>query len=129
MPGYAHYLGHGVSIMADLLEESIERMPAVKELPKADPGGVQAKTMTRIGVKQNGPVVKLLAEHNQRVGYGFVIVFHGSASPFPVVITPNRPRPEEGAQKAPCNLRTRETRVRVTKRTLYATDCFAGVQR
>jgi hypothetical protein len=105
--------------MADLLEESIERMPAVKELPKVDPGGVQAKTMTRIGVKQNGPVVKLLAEHDERVGYGFVIVFHGSASPFPVVITPNRPRPEEGAQKAPCNLRTRETRVRITKGEPY----------
>ena len=45
-------------------------MLAVTELPQVDAGRVQAKTMTRIGVKRNGSVVKLLPEDNPGVAHG-----------------------------------------------------------
>jgi hypothetical protein len=64
----ARFLGHRVSIMTDLLEESIERMPAVRELPEVDAGGIRAKPMTAIGVEEDDPVVKLFPEHDARVG-------------------------------------------------------------
>jgi hypothetical protein len=50
----------------------------VKELPEIDPGRVQTKTSTRVRVEENGPVVKLLPEHDERIGYRFFTVFHGS---------------------------------------------------
>ena len=46
------------------------------------PCGAQAKTMTPIKVKQNGPVVKLLPEHDEGVGQRFVTVCHGLTSLF-----------------------------------------------
>ena len=56
-------------------------MLPVQKLPHADAGGAQAKTSTAIGVEENCPVVKLLPEHDARVGYGFITVFlHDSTS-------------------------------------------------
>jgi hypothetical protein len=72
-------LGYVVGIMTDLLEESIACMLPVKEPPQVDADGAQAKTTTRIGVKENSPVVKLLAEHDEGVGSGFCTVFHQGA--------------------------------------------------
>ena len=42
---------------------------------------VQSKSMTRVGVEENGPVVKFLPEHDVRVGYRFVSVVQGSILP------------------------------------------------
>jgi hypothetical protein len=64
----------------------INRVPPVKELPQIDARGIQTKTMTGIGVEENGPVVKLLPEDDLRVGYGFFIVFHGMTSPLAMAL-------------------------------------------
>jgi hypothetical protein len=68
---------------ADLSKEFIYGVLPVKELPHADAGWVQAKTtktITGIGVEENGPVIKLLSEHDERVGLGSFVVFHCSDS-------------------------------------------------
>jgi hypothetical protein len=52
-------------------------MLAVEEFPEVHAGGTQAETMTAIWVEENGPVVKLLPEHDVRVAYRFVLVFQG----------------------------------------------------
>jgi hypothetical protein len=73
-------LGYAVRMVAELLKEVIHGVLPVKELPQINAGGVEAKTgetMTGIGVEENGPVVKLLPEHDVRVGYGFVTVLDG----------------------------------------------------
>ncbi len=57
-------------------------MLPVQELPHIDAGGVQAKTVTGIGVEENGPVVKLLPEHDVRVRYGFVSGVQRRYSPY-----------------------------------------------
>ena len=72
-------LRHAFGMVAELLKEVIYGVLPVKELPHEDAGGVQAKTTETkraIGVEENGPVVKLLPEHDVRVGYGFFTVFH-----------------------------------------------------
>jgi hypothetical protein len=74
------FIGYAFSRVADLLKEDIQSVLPVKELPQVDPGRIKAKTMTRIRVEENSPVVKLLPEHDHRVGYGFVTVFDRSAS-------------------------------------------------
>jgi uncharacterized protein YigE (DUF2233 family) len=51
-------------------------MLPVKEFPYVHAGGVQAKTTTGVGVKDNGPVVELLTEQDVRVNYGSVTVVH-----------------------------------------------------
>ncbi len=54
-------------------------MPTVEELPDTDPKWIEAKTHeTRPGIRveKEAPVIKLLAEHNIRIAYGFAIVFH-----------------------------------------------------
>jgi hypothetical protein len=56
-------------------------MFSVKELPQLDTYRVQSKSMTRVGVEENGPVVKFLPEHDVRVGYRFVSVVQGSILP------------------------------------------------
>ena len=61
-----------------LLKEGIHGVLPVEELPHVNAGGAQAKAMSGIRVEQNGPIVKLLAEHDERFGYGFVIVFYGA---------------------------------------------------
>jgi hypothetical protein len=71
-------LGYVVSMATHILKEIIYRMLPVKELPQTDADGVQAKTIARVRIKKNGPVVKLLPEHDPTVGYGFFIVVHGS---------------------------------------------------
>ena len=63
-------------------------MLSVKELPEVDPGRVQAKTMTGIGVERDGPVVKLLPEYDEGIGYGSFIVCQGSILPFLIVVAP-----------------------------------------
>jgi len=82
---YALYaLRHFVSMSTDLLkksiEESIERVLSIEELPNIDPCGVQAIRTARLGIKENGPVVKLLPEHHRRVGYGLYFVLHCSTA-------------------------------------------------
>ena len=59
---FAGVLGHVFGILAYLFLECIEVVIPVKELPQADARRVQAKTTTGVGVKENGPVVKLLPE-------------------------------------------------------------------
>src|SRR5271157_426148 len=74
------FFGHIQGVLVKGHEHITDRMLPVKELPHVDAGGAQAKTTTGIDIEQNGPVVKLLPEHDQRVGYGLVTVFHGSTS-------------------------------------------------
>ena len=86
----ARALGYVVSTLTDILKEIIHGMLSVKELTDEDAGGVQAEAMTRIGVEENGPVVKLLPDHYKRVDSGFFTIFHGSISPLPTVIRPKQ---------------------------------------
>jgi hypothetical protein len=77
---HMHYrvLGYVFGTVAEFLNKFIYAVLPVKELPNVDAGGVQAKTTETnrgIRVKQNGPVVKLLPEHDEGVSYGFVILF------------------------------------------------------
>jgi hypothetical protein len=44
-----------------------------QELPRIDAGGVEAKTMAGIGVEENGPVVKLLAEYDGSTRSGAIM--------------------------------------------------------
>ena len=70
-------------MVADLPEEIFHRVLPVKELPQEDPGRVQAEAMAGIGIKDNGPIVKLLAEQDERIGYRILAVRqHGPCSPF-----------------------------------------------
>jgi hypothetical protein len=70
-------LGYVESITAQGREHLIYRMLSVKELPDIDAGGAQVETATGVGVEENGPVVKLLTEHDVRVGYGsFIAMGH-----------------------------------------------------
>ena len=66
---------------ADLLEECVDRVLPVEELPHINARRIQAKRMTRFRIKEDSPVVKLLPEHDKGVGYGFLTVYHGSAVP------------------------------------------------
>jgi hypothetical protein len=56
----------------------------VKELPHIDTGGAQTVTVTRVGVEENGPVVKLLPEYDVRVNYQFFAVLLDGRLPFPI---------------------------------------------
>jgi len=50
---------------------------------------VQAKTietLSGIWIEEYGPIIKLLSEHDIRIAYGFITVFHDSASRFPTVM-------------------------------------------
>jgi hypothetical protein len=69
-------LGYVFGMVAELLKEFIYGVLPVEEFPYVDTGRAQAKTMTAVGVEENGPVVELLPEHDVRVGYGFFTVFH-----------------------------------------------------
>jgi hypothetical protein len=82
-------LGHVVGMVTDILKEIIDAVPPVEELPDEDTGGAQTETATGIGVEENGPVVKLLPEHDQRVGYGFLIAFQGMPLRSPITIALN----------------------------------------
>jgi hypothetical protein len=68
--------GYIWGIPAQGTQHLVDRVPSVKELPHVDAGRAETKTMTGIGVEEDGPVVKLLPEHDVRIGYGFVTVFH-----------------------------------------------------
>ena len=72
------FFGYAFSVAEDLLMEIIYAVLPVNELPEVDAGRTQPKTMTPVGVEENGPVVKFLPEHDVRVGYGFVSVLHRS---------------------------------------------------
>ena len=78
----AYVLGHPFSMSADPLDESIDRVPPVNEFPYIDADRAQAETVTGVRVKQNGPVIKLLSEHDPRIAYGFITVFDHSTHPF-----------------------------------------------
>ena len=77
----ARLLRYILGVPAHSRERLIHRVLSVKEFPQVDAGGVQAKTTTGVGVKENSPVVKLLAEHDVRVSYGFFTVFQGVILP------------------------------------------------
>jgi hypothetical protein len=91
---FARLQGYTVSIPAQGREHIIDGVLPVEELPQVDAGGVQAKPMTGIGVEENGPVVKLLPEHDKRVGYGFLTVLHGSILPFRSISPQTKQRPD-----------------------------------
>jgi hypothetical protein len=82
----------------DMFKEGVEAVLPVKELPQVNAGRIQAETVTGIGVEENGPVVKLLPEHDVRVGYGFFAVFHGRI-PFTLIISPDRATLIESTQR------------------------------
>jgi hypothetical protein len=85
----ARVLRYVLRMRAEVLKNCIYGVVPVKELPHVDAGGAQAKTMTGVGVEEDGPVVKLLPEHNVWIGYWLVVaVVHGSSVPFPATITP-----------------------------------------
>jgi hypothetical protein len=65
------FFRHAFGKAADLIKETIYGVLPVQELPQVYARRAQAKAMTGIGVEENGPVVKLLPEHDVRVGYGF----------------------------------------------------------
>ena len=77
----ARALGYVGSTLTQLFKEPIYGVLSVKEFPDEDARGAQAKAMAGIGVEENGPVVKLLPEHDVRVGYGFVTVLDGGILP------------------------------------------------
>ena len=79
-------------VPAQSRERLIHRVLPVKQLSQVDAGGAMVKTTTGIGIEENSPVVKLLPEHDERVGYGFFIVFHGGALSFTFNISPDRAR-------------------------------------
>jgi hypothetical protein len=60
-----------LSIPAQDREQIINGVLPIKEFPKVNARGAQAKTMTRSSVEEHCPVVKLLPEYNERVGYRF----------------------------------------------------------
>ena len=76
-------LGYIVRIRPQLLKDSIDRVLSVKKLPHVNAGGAQAEAATGVGVEKHSPVVKLLPEHDVRVGDGiFAVRQHGLCSPF-----------------------------------------------
>ncbi len=54
-------LRHLFSIPVDLLTQDFDGVLTIEELPQEDAGGVQAKATPGVGIKENGPVIKLLA--------------------------------------------------------------------
>jgi hypothetical protein len=83
------FLRHVFNPAADILEEIICGALPVKEFPQVDTDGAQAKTVTGVGVEEDGPVVKLLPEHDQWVGYGSFSVLHDTSSALLPDITAN----------------------------------------
>jgi hypothetical protein len=67
----AHVFGYAVSMLAQGLNQVIYRVLPVKALPHPYAGRAQAASLTGVGIEDDGPVVKLLPEHDERVGYGF----------------------------------------------------------
>ncbi|HME41948.1 MAG TPA: hypothetical protein VKF36_02585 [Syntrophorhabdales bacterium] len=63
----ARVFGH-IFMLTDLLNDGIMGMLPVKELPHVDAGRAQTISTPRIRVKEHGPVVKLLPEHDERIG-------------------------------------------------------------
>jgi hypothetical protein len=76
------FLRYVFSMPAGLLRKSIDRVFPIKELPDVDAGRTQTKPMTTIGVEKNGPIVKLLTEHEVWVGYGFFTMVHDGTLSF-----------------------------------------------
>jgi hypothetical protein len=58
----ARLLRYIVSVPPQGLEHVTDRVLSVKMLPHVDAGRAQTKNITRIGVEENGPVVKFLPE-------------------------------------------------------------------
>ncbi len=73
--GIIDVLTYVEGITAQRRKDLIYRMLSVKQLPDVDAGGTQAKPTTGIGVEENGPVVKILPEHDVRVDYRSFVVF------------------------------------------------------
>jgi len=89
---------HVPSKATDLREEIIPRVLPIDELPKKHARGVQAERMTRLGVKQHCPIVKLLPEHDRRVGYGLFSLVHCNTSSPSDRYSPGR----RGTHRAKC---------------------------
>ena len=82
LPGMlSGFLGYVFSMRSDHFEESIDSMPSVKELPQTDTGGVQAETVTAVGVEENGPVVELLPEQDEGISLESVTIVHAPIFP------------------------------------------------
>jgi hypothetical protein len=64
------------NLSAQDLDHLIDRALSVKELPHVNTGRAQAKTAACVRVKKNCPVVKLLPEHDIRVGDRFPVSLH-----------------------------------------------------
>ena len=71
-------------------------MLPVQELPHEDAGGTQTKATAGIGVEENGPVVKLLAEHDVGIDYGLLTVFDRRPLPFQLGIARHGATPIAG---------------------------------
>jgi hypothetical protein len=100
-------LRHIQRIPAQGLSHVIDRVLSVKELPDIDTGRTQAKATARVGVEENGPVVKLLSKYDVRIGYRFVTVFHRDALPL-LRCYHSRQNSNDRRTVARCNLCTRE---------------------
>ena len=88
----SRFVRHPFVKAADLIKEFIYGVLPIKLFPQVSAGGVQAKTTetkTGIGVEENGPIVKLLPEHDYRVGYRFFIVLHANILLLPIPIAQN----------------------------------------
>jgi hypothetical protein len=78
---FTRLLRYILSIPTHGHKQVINRVLSVEELPQVDAGRVQAETAAGIWVEENGPVVKLLPEHDVGIPYGSVIVAHGAIFP------------------------------------------------
>jgi hypothetical protein len=93
------FIGHVLSIEADLLKEGIYGVFPVEKLPYEDACRTQAKAVAGIRVEEDGPVVKLLPEYYVRVGYEFFIVFHGRTFSLTPTVSPGRATLAESTQR------------------------------
>ena len=60
----ARPLGHLLEVPFQSCERLVRRVLPVEELPQVDARRAQPEPATGIGIEENGPVVKLLPEHD-----------------------------------------------------------------
>jgi hypothetical protein len=86
--------GYVVTMGTELLKDSIYGVFPVHEFPQADTGGVEPKTVTGIRIEEHSPVVKLLPEQDEGIGYRLFIIVHQSirvlSEPYPPLRSPTR---------------------------------------
>ena len=69
------FVGNFFQVSPQTLDQVIRRVLPIQQLPEVNPGGVDPVGLAAVRVEEDRPVVKLLPQHDEGVGYGFLTRF------------------------------------------------------